>query len=50
MVPKRNNRFRLIQILGVVNDSCCIKVTFEYEDIKTVVQLIEPKDDLATVI
>ena len=32
----------------VVNDSCC-KVTFQWEDIKTVAQLIEPTDDLVTV-
>ena len=31
-----------------MNDSCC-KVTFQCEDIKTVAQLIEPKDDLVTV-
>ena len=32
----------------VVNDSCC-RVTFQCEDIKTVAQLIQPKDDVATV-
>ena len=35
-------------MVRVVNDSCC-KVTFQYEDNKTVAQLIEPKDDLVTV-
>ena len=48
VVPKRNNKFRWIQNLRpvrVVNDSCC-KVTFQCEDIKTVAQLIEPRDDL----
>ena len=51
VVPKRNNKFRLIQNLRpvkVVNDSCC-KVTFQCEDIETVAQLIESKDDLVTV-
>ena len=51
VVPKRNNKFRLIQNLRpvrVVNDSCC-KVTFQGEYIKTVAQLIEPTDDLVTV-
>ena len=51
VVPKRNNKFRLIQNLRpvrVVNDSCC-KVTFQCEDIKTVAQLIQPTDDLVTV-
>ena len=51
VVPKRDNKFRLIQNLrpgGVVNDSCC-KVTFQCVDIKTVAQLIEPTDDLVTV-
>ena len=32
----------------MVNDSCC-KVTFHCEDIKTVAQLMESKDDLVTV-
>ena len=31
-----------------MNESCC-KVTFQCEDIKTVAQLIEAKDDLVTV-
>ena len=48
MVPKRNNKFCLIQNLRVVNDSCC-KVTIRREDIKNVAQLIEPKNDLVTV-
>ena len=50
-VQKRNKTSRLILNLRpvrVVNDSCC-KVTFQHEYIKTVVQLIEPKDDLVTV-
>ena len=52
MVPEQNNNiFHLIQNLWpvrVVNDSCC-KVTFQCEDIRTVAQLIEPKEDLVTV-
>ena len=51
VVPKRNYKFRLIQNLRpvrVVNYSCC-KLTFQCENFKTVAQLIEPKDDLATV-
>ena len=31
-----------------MNDSCC-EVTFQGEDIKTVAQLIEPKEELVTV-
>ena len=51
VVPTWNNKFRLIQNLRpvrVVNASCC-KVTFQCEKIKTVAQLIEPKDDLVAV-
>ena len=51
VVLKRNNKFRLIQNLRpvrIVNDRCC-KVTFQCQDIKTVAQLIEPKDDLVIV-
>ena len=51
LVPKRNNKFCLIQNLRPVrgvNDSCC-KVTFHCEDIKTVAQLIEHTGDLVTV-
>ena len=48
VVPKQNKNFCLIHDLRVVNDSCRI-MTFQCEDIKTVVQLIEPKDESVTV-
>ena len=51
VVPKRNNKYPLMHNLRqvrVVDDSFC-KVTFQCENIKTVAQLIEPKDDLVTV-
>ena len=49
VVPKRNNKLRLIQNpVRVVKDRCC-KVTLWCEDIEIVAQLIEPKDDLVTV-
>ena len=45
VVPKRDNKLRLIQNLRLVHDNCC-NVKFQCEDFKTVAQLIEPKDDL----
>ena len=49
VVPKRNKNLCLIQDLvgRLVNDSCR-KMTFQCEAIKTVVQVIEPKDESVT--
>ena len=49
VVPKRNNKFRLIQNLRPVSEVNDGKVTFQCEDIKTVAKLIDPKDNLVTV-
>ena len=46
-VPKKHNKFRLITDLRRVNDHTQ-KISFQYENIDTVLQLVEPQDYLVT--
>jgi len=47
-VPKKNNKFRLVTDLRELNQYCC-KRNFQYEDIKSVLEVIRPADQLITV-
>ena len=48
VVPKRNGKLRLITDLRALNSSCKPD-TFKNEDIRTVKELIQPKDHMVTV-
>ena len=48
VVPKKNKKFRLIVDLRHLNSICDAK-KFQYEDINTVIELIEPGDFMITV-
>lgn len=46
-VPKKNNKFRLIIDLRVLNSNLTVK-NFKYEDINSVLELVDHKDKLVT--
>jgi len=46
-VPKKNKKFRLVTDLRQLNESCS-KRNFQYEDIRTVLDTVQPLDKLVT--